>query len=241
MRARPDAFPTWPMPSLTDESINSFRKKKSKHHNNVDFKSETERAASTMSSENTTTKKKLAEAAAALVQAVNSETSPLDISREVAEAVLELAQGQKDHTQPTLEAIRVGIDALNANLVQLHQTLNESIQKQEKLHRIEFAIEQCQFGSFNYTPYGTKGNNCPGADLMKAILFSFRRGKGYQIPLDFEFSYGHNEHPRSNEKKMASNQQLREYLTNQLFTLLDGVMPVWDEPEMDGRRTIRYP
>jgi hypothetical protein len=182
-------------------------------------------------------------AEALLVQTAISETrssSTLAISREVSDGIKDLSEGPKEHRdERTLDAIHASLDTLNRNICKLQNTLEDSLQNQDKLRRIEFAIQNCKNGSFDYSPTGTSGNGKSTEDLVRLILYDFRLGKEFALRLGLQLPHYAFE-PRPDEEKIASNQQFRDALTTQLTTLL-GVTPVWSEPNKNGRRTIRYP
>lgn len=203
---------------------------------------------------------KLAAAAEALVQAAVSETnsSMLAINREVADGIKSISadlQGRGSNDSETLNSIQaqVGalnskvdtlnskVDTLNSNIVKMQATMSSidtSLKTQERLKRIEFALDECSHGVFSYYTNDNSYNNERSDALVKSILLNFRKGFGYYIPLEMRLtqpSYG-----RSNEDKLALNQKFRDALTEQLYTIL-GVKPVWSEPEQNGRRVIRYP
>jgi hypothetical protein len=177
----------------------------------------------------------LAAAAEALVRAAVSKmnASVVAMDCEVVQGIQSIAADLKGRNDDKmLEVLNGKVDTLNSNISQMHVTMKT----QEKLHRIEFALGLCNLGTLTYYMDGCLHPTRSG-QLLRAILLDFRKGSGHYISLDMTLgSYFH-----SNEAKLTSNQQFRDALTAELFTLL-GVEPVWDaEPEVDGRRTIRYP
>jgi hypothetical protein len=188
-------------------------------------------------------KNKLATAAEALVQAAVSETtsSTLAITRQVADGIKDISvelKGFNEHTR-TLAAIHSSVEALNVSISKMQKTLDDSIKSQTKQRRIKWALQSCKQGSFDYSPTGDYRSHATSSEeLVRSILHAFRLGNGYYISLDMQMpDTGYH---RSNEQKLASNQQFRDALTRQLSAIL-GVTPVWSEPEATGQCIIRYP
>jgi hypothetical protein len=177
----------------------------------------------------------LTAAAEALVRAAVSKmnASVVAMDCEVVQGIQSIAADLKGRNDDKmLEVLNGKVDTLNSNISQMHVTMKI----QEKLHRIDFALGHCSLGTLSYFTYGSCYPN-RGEQLVRAILLEFRKGSGYYITLNMV----HDPHCSSNEAKLTSNQQFRDALTAELFTLL-GVEPVWDAvSEEDGRRAIRYP
>jgi hypothetical protein len=178
-----------------------------------------------MTSTSTMSDNKLAAAAEALVQAAVSETSSsmLAINREV------------------VDGIQAKVDTLNSNVVKMQATMcsiDRSLKTQERMRRVDFALDQCSRGSFVYYPNADSHNDASSEVLVRKILLDFRQGFGYYVPSETILNRKRNY--LSNEDTLASNQQFRDALTDQLYNIL-GVKPVWSEPEQNGRRMIMYP
>jgi hypothetical protein len=164
---------------------------------------------------------KLAAAAEALVQAAVSETSSSLVAT-------------------TNREVSDGIKSMNSNMVNVQATMSsidKSLKTQERMRRVEFALDRCSHGNFDYYPKEySMSESCDA--LVKSILLNFHQGFGYYIPLEMTLTRQHSAH--SNADKLASNQKFRDALTEQLRSIL-GVKPVWSEPEQNGRRMIMYP
>jgi hypothetical protein len=117
-------------------------------------------------------------------------------------------------------------------------SIDTSLKTQERMKRIEFAVDQCSHAMFTYYPKADSFQVARSEMLVKNILLSFHQGFGYYIPL--EMTLTHHNDCRSYEARLASHQQFRDALTELLHTIL-GVKPVWSEPEQNGGRMIMYP
>jgi hypothetical protein len=197
---------------------------------------------------------KLAAAAEALVQAAVSETSSsiFAINREVADGIQSISadlkgRGSKDSEtlnsiQAKVDTLNSNVDTLNSNMVMMQATMcsiDTSLKTQERLKRIEFALDQCSHGVFLYST----NEVCDRSDvLVKSILLNFRKGLGHYIALETTRTGDDYGLPSnlSYKDKLALNQKFRDALTEQLYTIL-GVKPVWSEPEKNGGRMIIYP
>jgi hypothetical protein len=132
------------------------------------------------------------------------------------------------------------VDTLSSNMVKMQATMcsiDTSLKTQERLKRIEFALDQCSLGHGVFLYYTNEGSDRSDV-LVKRILLNFRKGLGHYIPL--ETTLTGDDYGLSKKEKLALNQNFRDALTELLYTIL-GVKPVWSEPEQNGGRLITYP
>lgn len=80
-----------------------------------------------------------------------------------------------------------GLNTVNQNLLDLKndiKKLDDSIEKSNKRRALEFPLNNTDYGSFSYHYRSQNGYRQSGSsrDLVKTILFCFRRGLGYYLP-----------------------------------------------------------
>lgn len=128
-----------------------------------------------------------------------------------------------------LTKVNSSLDTINLSVCHLaseFQSLKMLMETQEKMHRITFAIENCEFGSFEYYNSLTFCHH-QSHHLVKSILFAFRQEDGYELPTEciVEESLGDRCHHAAEEKKMANGERLfHESLVTQIHALT-GVEP----------------
>lgn len=126
------------------------------------------------------------------------------------------------------------IDVVNKNIADLKEvveekieSLNETLQEHQKIQTLQWAIENTEYGSFDY--YTEKrGEKKSSKDLVKTILFRFRRGCGCYI-----------EYGRTKESEPSTEKDFRDKLFNQVLQLT-GVRPRLEKKEKDGRYCIYF-
>jgi hypothetical protein len=144
------------------------------------------------------------------------------------------------------------VTKVNNKLVTIHdsvchlaaecKSLKMLMEKQEKMQRITFAIENCDYGSFEYYNSLVFCHH-QSQHLVKSILFAFRQDDGYELPTECivdESSGGRGgRYAAAEEKNMAiiGEQLFHERLVSQIHALT-GIEPRIEK--IDGKVIVWY-
>jgi hypothetical protein len=121
------------------------------------------------------------------------------------------------------------------------RSLKMLVERQEKMQRIAFAIENCDYGSFEYYN-GVNFCHHQSHHLVKSILFAFRLDDGYELPtecsIDQSFSVRKSDDRQDAEEKNMNGEKLfHESLVTQIHALT-GIEPRIEK--IDGADIIWY-
>lgn len=136
------------------------------------------------------------------------------------------------------------LNTSNQHIVNLETKLTSlegSIVKESKLQALAFGIENAELQAFEYyearenSSYYGYHNRKKSSDLVRSILFGFRRNIGWYLP---DGAMGEIDKSANKEKWEQSNKDFRDKLVTQIHSLL-GTKPRVVK-EKDGRYTIYY-